>query len=288
VAERTGFDSIWVMDHLVPEHPLGYEGKLNSFEGWTFATALAARTTLIRIAHAVLCDGFRHPSLLARMASTLDVISGGRFELGIGWGSHVTAEELRRYGFGTPSNRDRAERLRETLDIFRLMLACKPFDYDGRYFQLQDALGAPEPIQARIPVHIGGAGRQLTMPLVRKHADWWSCPPNVTADALAELRELARPARVAAMRPVALVPPGGSRAEVMERAGVRFGGTSGSSRIRSLVLGDATELAERFAAEVREGVRGFVLSFDDGASTASLERFMADVAPAVRTAATRA
>src|SRR5206468_1418943 len=69
VAERTGFDSIWIMDHLVPEHPLGYEGQLDSFEAWTFATALAARTSHIRVAHAVLCDGFRHPALPARMAS---------------------------------------------------------------------------------------------------------------------------------------------------------------------------------------------------------------------------
>ncbi len=143
VAERTGFDSIWIMDHLVPEHPLGYDGKLNSFEGWTFATALAAGTSRIRVAHTVLCDGFRHPALLARMIATLDVISGGRFELGIGWGSHVTADELRRYGYGTPSNRDRADRIRETLDIVRLMLACQPFDYDGRHFQLRDALARP-------------------------------------------------------------------------------------------------------------------------------------------------
>src|SRR5882757_9615416 len=82
-AEAAGFDSVWLMDHLVaPRAP-----EVDTFEGWTIATALAARTSTIRIGHLVLCDPFRHPVLLAKMAATFDVISNGRLELGIGWGS---------------------------------------------------------------------------------------------------------------------------------------------------------------------------------------------------------
>src|SRR3954469_22860403 len=82
-AEAAGFDSVWLMDHLAaPAAP-----DQDTFEGWTLAAALAARTTTIRIGHLVTCDPFRHPAVLAKMAATVDVISGGRLELGIGWGS---------------------------------------------------------------------------------------------------------------------------------------------------------------------------------------------------------
>ena len=93
-AEAAGFDSVWLMDHFTA--PLAPE--VDTFEGWTIATALAARTSTIRIGHLVLCDPFRHPVLLAKMAATLDVISGGRLELGIGWGS--VPDELETFGFG--------------------------------------------------------------------------------------------------------------------------------------------------------------------------------------------
>ena len=86
-AEAAGFDSVWLMDHLAaPAAP-----QWDTLEGWTLAAALAARTTRIRLGHLVTCDPFRHPSVLAKMAATVDVLSGGRLDLGIGWGS-VDAE----------------------------------------------------------------------------------------------------------------------------------------------------------------------------------------------------
>src|SRR4051794_3848642 len=93
-AEATGFDSLWLMDHLVAPMRL----DVDTFEGWTVASALAARTERIRIGHLVLCDPFRHPALLAKMAATLDVVSNGRLDLGLGWGS--VPDELHTFGFG--------------------------------------------------------------------------------------------------------------------------------------------------------------------------------------------
>src|SRR3954468_12053456 len=111
VAEASGFDTVWFMDHLwaagAPE--------LDVLEGWTTATAVAARTSRIRVGHMVLCDAFRHPAVLAKMAVSLDRISGGRLDLGIGWGS--LPDELKAFGFGSPSNADRSARLGETLEI---------------------------------------------------------------------------------------------------------------------------------------------------------------------------
>ncbi len=151
-AEELGFHSVWFMDHMSPPA----QPELETLEGWTLASALATRTTAVRLGHMVLCDPFRHPALLAKMAATLDAISGGRLELGLGWGS--VESELAAYGFGAEPAAVRAGRLAETLEILELMFTGKSFDYHGRHYRLSDAIGRPTPAQTRIPVHIGGSG----------------------------------------------------------------------------------------------------------------------------------
>ena len=187
-AEAAGFDSVWLMDHLAaPAAP-----EWDTLEGWTLAAGLATRTSRIRLGHLVTCDPFRHPAVLAKMAATVDVLSDGRLELGLGWGS-VDAE-LRTFGIDAGPAAERAARLRETLEILPRMFAGEPFDYTGAHYRLAGAVGRPVPVQSRIPVHIGGAGPKLTMPLVRDFADWWNCP-SYAADRLAEVRQLAGDAR---------------------------------------------------------------------------------------------
>src|SRR6185436_18152874 len=110
-AEAAGFDGIAFMDHLAP--PLALDQPM--FEAMTAATWIAARTERMTVGHLVLCDALRHPTVLARQAVTLDHASGGRFELGIGWGS--VGEELTTYGVHPTTPRDRIERLGETLTI---------------------------------------------------------------------------------------------------------------------------------------------------------------------------
>jgi alkanesulfonate monooxygenase SsuD/methylene tetrahydromethanopterin reductase-like flavin-dependent oxidoreductase (luciferase family) len=269
-AEAAGFDSVWLMDHLAapagPHH--------DTLEGWTTAAALAVRTDRIRIGHLVTCDPFRHPAVLAKMAATVDVLSDGRLELGLGWGS--VEAELETYGIDAGRAAVRAARLRETLAILPLMFAGEPFDYTGEHFRLVDAIGRPVPVQAKVPVHIGGAGSKLTMPIVRDHADWWNCP-SYAIDRLGELRSEAGSARVSAQHPIALAADEASREEVLAVAERRFGAW------RGLVGGTAPEVAEALGAEVRDyGVEGFVLQFTDFGLPETLERFMAEVAPAVR------
>jgi alkanesulfonate monooxygenase SsuD/methylene tetrahydromethanopterin reductase-like flavin-dependent oxidoreductase (luciferase family) len=269
VAEAAGFDSVWLMDHLAAPAATEHD----TLEGWTVAAALAVRTQRVRIGHMVTCDPFRHPALLAKMAATVDALSGGRLELGIGWGS-VDAE-LERFGIGRGTPAERAGRLRETLEILPLMFAGERFDYAGRYFRLAGAIGRPTPVQGRIPVHIGGAGPRLTMPLVRDHADWWNCP-SYAVDRLVELRPLAGAARVSAQHPVALAPSAGSRAAVLATAQRRFGAWGG------LVGGTVDEVTGALALEAQRGVEGFVLQFTDFGLPETLHRFMAEVAPVVR------
>jgi alkanesulfonate monooxygenase SsuD/methylene tetrahydromethanopterin reductase-like flavin-dependent oxidoreductase (luciferase family) len=268
--EAAGFDSLWLMDHLAA--PMAPE--VDTLEGWTVATALAARTSTVRIGHLVLCDPFRHPALLAKMAATLDVVSDGRLDLGIGWGS--VPDELRTYGFGEVPPRERAAHLRETLEILAAMFTGERFDHDGARYHLDGALGRPVPVQARVPLHLGGGGTRLTMPLVAEFADWWNCP-GYALDRLDELRPLAGPARVSVQRPIGLAATPADRDEVAALTQRRFGAWGG------LVTGTAAEVADVLAADVARGVEGFVLQFHDFGAPETLERFARDVAPAVRT-----
>lgn len=268
-AEAAGFDSVWFMDHLwAPADP-----TLDTLEGWTVATAVAARTSSIRIGHLVLCDAFRPPVLLAKMAATLDVISGGRLELGIGWGS--VPSEIAAAGLGADPPAVRAGRLEETLLLLERLFTGEPVSFDGRFHRVEGAICRPVPLQAPLPVHIGGAGRSLTLPLVRRFASWWNIP-SYAVDRLAELRPLAGGARVSVQHPVALVHPGDDRDAVVATATRRFAGWGG------LLCGSTAELAAALAAEMAEGVEGFVLQFSDFGRPESVQRFGEEVLPVLR------
>jgi alkanesulfonate monooxygenase SsuD/methylene tetrahydromethanopterin reductase-like flavin-dependent oxidoreductase (luciferase family) len=271
-AEAAGMDSVWLIDHMAaPATP-----AVDYLEAWTTATALAMQTERIRIGHLVLCDTFRHPALLAKMAATLDVLSGGRVDLGIGWGS--VPDELSAYGFGARPPAERAARLRETLEILQLMFAGEPFDHDGEHYQLRGALGRPVPLQEPIPLHIGGGGPKLTMPLVRDFAQWWNCT-SYAVDRLDDLRPLAGDARISIEHPIGLAPDQASRDEIVALTERRFGAWGG------LVTGTAPEVTDTLLDELERGVEGFIFQFHDFGTPASVERFMSDVAPTVRAAA---
>jgi alkanesulfonate monooxygenase SsuD/methylene tetrahydromethanopterin reductase-like flavin-dependent oxidoreductase (luciferase family) len=271
-AEAAGFESVWLMDHLAT--PLAPE--VDTLEGWTTASALAALTSTIRIGHLVLCDPFRHPVLLAKMAATFDVISHGRLELGIGWGSVPT--ELRAYGFRAEPAAVRADKLRETLEILALMFSGEEFDYDGAHVNVHGARGRPVPVQSKIPIHIGGGGEKLTMPLVARFADWWNCP-GYALDRLDDLRTLAGDARISTQHPIGLAPSRAAREETIATVQRRFGSWGG------VVAGTPDDVAAALAAEAQRGVEGFVLQFSDFGTPETVGLFAREVAPAVRAAA---
>ncbi len=199
-AESLGYDSVWFMDHLAaPGMP-----ESDCLEAWTLASALAVRTERIRLGHLVLCNEFRHPALLAKMVATFDHISGGRLELGLGWGS--VPDELATFGIGHHPARVRAGRLKETLEGLKRLFTGEQVSYEGEYFSLDRAVANPRPLQDPLPIHLGGAGPKLTLPLVAEYATWWNCP-SYGIDKLAELRPLAGGARVSAT-PTAGLPTG--------------------------------------------------------------------------------
>jgi alkanesulfonate monooxygenase SsuD/methylene tetrahydromethanopterin reductase-like flavin-dependent oxidoreductase (luciferase family) len=143
-AEALGFHSVWLMDHLAPPAAPQHD----ALEALALTAALAARTTNIRLGQLTLNASLRHPALLAKQVATLDQISGGRVELGLGWGS--VPAELVTYGYGREPALERARRLVETIEITRLMFSGERFDYDGTHHTLVDAIGRPRPQVRRL------------------------------------------------------------------------------------------------------------------------------------------
>jgi len=169
--DELGIDSIWLYDHLYgPGAP-----DLPSLEAWTLATALLSRTERIQVGHMVLCNQFRHPAVLAKMATTLDQISAGRLQLGIGSGS--IEDEHARVGMEWGTFAQRSGRLGETLEILRQAFADERIDFAGTHFTVTDMPIKPGPVQQpRPPIVVGGVGEKYTLPLVARYADVWNVP----------------------------------------------------------------------------------------------------------------
>lgn len=168
-AEDSGFDGAWVFDHFKalygdPDGPC--------LEGWSLLAALAAATEKIRLGALVTGITYRHPSILATQAVTVDHISGGRLECAVGaaWfeGEHL---EL---GVDFPSNAERARRLEEGVQVMKLLMTEDDVSFDGRFYRLENASYNPKPTQRpHPPIWIGASGPQLMLPIVGRHADVW-------------------------------------------------------------------------------------------------------------------
>ncbi|HVF73894.1 MAG TPA: LLM class F420-dependent oxidoreductase [Acidimicrobiales bacterium] len=167
LAEELGFDSLWVYDHV---HNVPKPAHEAVFECWTTLAALSQRTTRIRLGQMVGCNSYRNPALLAKITSTLDVISGGRLDWGIGAGWYENEYKGYGYDFGAP--KERIGMLAEAVEIVRSMWTEAETTYDGRYYTLQRANCDPKPLQQpHPPVLVGGGGEQLTLRVVARLAD---------------------------------------------------------------------------------------------------------------------
>jgi F420-dependent oxidoreductase-like protein len=181
-AEALGFESEWVFDHF---HTVPDVTDEITFESFTVLTAIAATTARVRLGHMVICNGFRNPALVAKLSSTLDVASGGRFELGIGAG--WKQDEWLAYGYGFPSTGDRLKALHDALEVITRMLGPGRSTYHGRFARAVDAVNVPKGIQRpHPPIIVGGNGREVTWRLAARYADElnvvYLSPEEVAAD----------------------------------------------------------------------------------------------------------
>jgi alkanesulfonate monooxygenase SsuD/methylene tetrahydromethanopterin reductase-like flavin-dependent oxidoreductase (luciferase family) len=164
------FRGAWLFDHFYPPRP-GQRAAL--FESWTLLSSLAAVTERLRLGVMVSSNTFRHPSLLAKMALTVDQVSGGRLDVGLGAGWHE--EEHEAFGIDLPPAAERWERLAETCAILDGLMTHEVFSFEGKHHRLRAAEAGLKPVQQpRPPIVIGGVGRNRTLPLVARWADHWN------------------------------------------------------------------------------------------------------------------
>jgi len=169
-AEELGYDGAWLDDHF---YGVATPPSDDSLECWTLMAALARETSRLRFGTLVICNNYRHPPLLAKMASTLDHIGGGRLEFGIGagWYEH----EYKAYGYDFPPIGTRLAQLEEALQIVKLMWTEERASFHGRHYRVERAWCNPKPVQQpHPPIMIGGGGEKVLLRLVAQYADRWN------------------------------------------------------------------------------------------------------------------
>jgi F420-dependent oxidoreductase-like protein len=181
MADQGGLDHVWDFDHFASIGPVGLDRPV--YEGWALQAAMAQATERARIGCLVTGNNYRHPALLAKLAVTVDHLSGGRLEFGIGAG--WAEAEHRMYGFEGLDHR--VGRLSESLRIIKSLWTQERTSFEGRYYRLEDAIANPKPVQSPHPPIWIGAGGDQTLRLVARHADVWNASGAAQRERLAEV-----------------------------------------------------------------------------------------------------
>lgn len=175
IADDGGFDGCWLFDHFAP---MGRERAGDIFEAWTALAAMAQATRRVRVGTLVTGNAYRHPGMLAKMAVTVDHISGGRLDLGLGAGGDSYVETM--LGMPQPGARERVERLDEACQVLTSLWTKPSSTFTGRYYRLEEAVADPKPVQRpHPPLWLASNGERLGLRVVAQHADVWvtSQPP---------------------------------------------------------------------------------------------------------------
>lgn len=282
LAEQLGYDSIWVYDHV---HNVPRPAHEAVFECWTTVTAISQLTSRIRLGQMVGCNSYRNPGLLAKITSTVDVVSGGRLDWGIGAGWYEN--EYRSYGYEFPKPSVRLEMMAETVQIVTSMWTEAETTFRGKHYELVRANCDPKPLQdPRPPVWIGGGGEQVTLRIVAKYADCsnfggsleqWTHKRDVLRD---HCRAVGRDADEIRMTWSPEVFIRRTDAEV-EAAGSRslWGDPAESWRENNLV-GTPEQVAEKLQRYVDAGLGGVIPWCADYPDTETLTLFADEVMPA--------
>ena len=187
--EQTGWDGVYFADHFMPNGPGAAPLDGDTLECWSVVAALAASVPRLRLAPLVTSVTYRHPAVLANIASAVDQISHGRLTLGVGAGWQENEHAV--YGIPLGTVRERMDRFEEAVQILRSLLDQPRTTFSGQYFQLQDAPNQPAPVQSKLPLLVGGAGERRTLRIAAKYADEWNSwtTPELLAHKVSVLRE---------------------------------------------------------------------------------------------------
>lgn len=282
--EARGFDGLWLVDHFwangMPD--------LDFLEGWTTLAALAGATSTLRLGLLVTCISYRNPALLAKMVATVDRISNGRVELGMGAG--WMDSEYAAYGYEFPPIGTRLAQLSEGLEILTSMLRGGRSNFTGKHFRVADAPCEPRPVQSPLPITIGGAGERKLLRLVARHAQRWNCPMNsapdverlrgVLADHCAAVGRDPSEIIVSEQCMVVIAPDEESLAGKLAMAKAMLGGFADVER--QAMIGTPDRVIAQIRQRMARGVTDFAIIFGDLGMDDTLDLFAREVMPALR------
>jgi len=276
--EKLDYHSLWLVDHMwtraMPD--------LDHLECITAMSALAAETKTLRIGTLVLCQSYRNPALLAKSLCTIDQISNGRLEIGIGAG--WMDEEYRAYGYEFPPIAVRLKQMEETLQILKAMFSEKRTTFEGSYYRVLDAPNNPKPVQKpHPPITIGGSGEKVMLRLVARYADRWNLPAGYRSfeDKLLALKghcqAVGRDLDTIEISEQLLVCIGRNEEEVEQKWKLAKGL---KPFVYTGIKGTPTQLIEALNERVRKGITMFTIFFSDFAPPETIELFAREVMPA--------
>jgi F420-dependent oxidoreductase-like protein len=284
--DSLGYDTAWTFDHFFPilSDPSG-----PCFEGWIALTALAAETSRVQAGVLVSGNTYRHPAVLAKMAATLDHITGGRLIMGIG----AAWFEMEHTAYGIPfqTTAERIHRLDEAAEIIKRLWTEKQVTFEGRYYQLKDAYCEPKPVQQPRPrIMIGGSGEKLMLRVIARRADIWNTfgSPELFRHKIEVLREHCAAVDrnfdgiEVSWAGAALVSDSrDEKDELLRRFAAAFGITPEQYELGALV-GSASEVRDRIAQFIDVGVTHFIPIANAPFNHDSIRRFAEEVMPAFR------
>lgn len=282
-AEELGFDHLWVYDHV---HNVPVPAQEAMFECWTTIAAISQRTSRIRLGQMVGCTGYRNPSLLAKITSTIDVISGGRLEWGIGAGWYD--QEFRAYGYDFPGARVRIEMLEDCVEIVHRMWTEGEATYTGSHFSVAGAQCDPKPIQTPHPnIWIGGGGEKRTLRVVARlatHSNFGGSPEEFARKSAildGHCAEVGRDPAEITRTISGEVFIRETEAEIGDRTR-SFWGEPFESWSAGNLVGTPEQVSEKIQRYVDAGCRGFVPWCSDYPDTETLELLATEVMPGFR------
>lgn len=278
MAERLGYHSFWLVDHF---WTLGMP-DVDLLEAISMMSAIAARTERVRIGTLVLCNSFRNPALLAKSLTTIDQISNGRLEVGLGSG--WMEQEYRAYGYEFPSMGTRLRQLDEGLQILKSMFTENRTTFKGRYYNVTDAPNNPKPVQKpHPPILIGGAGEKVMLRLVAKYADRWNCPAgyrdfkHLLGVLHGHCREVGRDPSTITVSEQLMVCIGANKEEADKKWEMAKGRRPFSF---TAIKGTPEQVIAQLKEHVSWGITMFTIMFADMAPPQTVELFAREVMPA--------
>ena len=290
--ETIGYDSLWLYDHF---HTVPKTKIEPTFECWTTMAAIAQATSRVRLGQLVTCSLYRNPAYLAKIASCVDVISGGRVDVGIGAG--WKEDEFAAYGYDFPPIRERLDRMADTARILKAMFTEERATVAGKHFSIEGVVNEPKPVQTpHPPIWIGTQGEKVGLRMVAELADGWN--HNRDVESFFKKRDILRghcdkigrdPAsvRISAERTCAIFESEAERNAYIERWWPNANREKVLAHLESnTVIGTVEQVADQLRPYVEGGAELVIVWFQDLAATGSgdsmAERFMRDVAPRLR------